>query len=548
MFAVIGPSACNACWMALCRREAWAFERALRDPLAEQTRVLRQILAANHDSWFGIQHRFASLETARDFQNATPLSTYDDYCGSIERIGAGERRVLTTEAVNMLEPTGGSTTGEKLIPYTAGLRRGFQRAIRAWIWDLFSSRPPARRGAAYWSISPIGPVNRRTAGGVPIGFDDDAAYLSTVERRLVRRTMAVPPEVAQCPTVASCLYATLFFLLRERRLSLISVWSPTFLSQILTELWRQREKLCDDIAAGRISFEENHTKAPLSGWRVKPQPQQAAALRKIFSQADDISQCIREIWPHLALVSCWADGPSATYAEHLRSQLNGIELQPKGLLATEAVVSIPLASHGAGALAIRSHFFEFLPAPPADAQPVLAHELELGSRYRVVVTTQGGLYRYQMNDEIEVVGRHHATPLIRFVGKTDATSDLVGEKLNAAQVEAAMKAGCHALGLTPHFAQLMAERNPPGYVLRLCDQALQSDVALSSRLCHLMQESLALNPAYRYAIELGQLAPLRVESIGREEADRCVERYLSSRLAAGQRWGDVKMPSLSAPR
>lgn len=542
---MIGPSVLNACWMGLCRREARVFERAVRDPSAEQSRVLLKTLSANCNSWFGAQHGFATVRTVRDFQNAVPLSTYDDYRDSVERIAAGERRVLTTEPVNLLEPTGGSSAGEKLIPYTAGLRRAFQRAIRAWIWDLFSTRPAVRQGTAYWSISPIGARNRRTSAGVPIGFDDDAAYLSSLERRLVQGAMAVPAEVALCRSVASCLYATLFFLLRDEKMSLVSVWSPTFLSQMLTESWRRRDRLCDDIAQGRITFNVTGAGGPLSGKRFDPQPQRAAKLREIFSQAEDISQCIRAIWPRLAMVSAWADGPSATYANHLRSQLNGIELQPKGLLATEGVVSFPCTSQVGGILAIRSHFFEFLPAAQAGAEPVLAHELEVGRRYGVVVTTQGGLYRYRMNDEIQVVGQHRETPLVCFVGKTDSTSDLVGEKLNDAQIEAAIRSACEMLGLTPHYAQLTAEQHPAGYVLRICDDAICSNDGLAKSFGNLLEKGLTRNPAYKYAIDLGQLAPLRVASIDRPEADALIERYFSSRLAAGQRWGDVKMPSLA---
>jgi hypothetical protein len=531
--------------MALCRREARAFQRATRDPAAEQARVLHNTHTANRESWFGAQHGFAKVRTVRDFQNAVPLSTYDDYREAVERIAAGEQRVLTTEPVKLLEPTGGSSAGEKLIPYTAGLRRAFQRAIRAWIWDLFSTRPAVRQGTAYWSISPIGARNRRTSGGVPIGFDDDAAYLGSLERRLVQRTMAVPAEVALCPSVASCLYATLFFLLREPRLSLVSVWSPTFLSQMLTKSWNRRDSLCEDIARGRITFDEAGSGGPLCGRRFDPQPQRTAQLREIFSQAEDISQCIRAIWPRLAMVSAWADGPSATYANHLRCQLNEIELQPKGLLATEAVVSFPHMGQIGRTLAIRSHFLEFLPTKSAGAEPVLAHELEVGRRYAVIVTTQGGLYRYRLHDEIQVVGRHGETPLVCFVGKTDATSDLVGEKLNDAQVEAAIRTACVTLGLRPHYAQLTAEQLPAAYVLRICDDAICSNDGLAKSLGDLVQKELARNPAYKYATDLGQLAPLRVASIDRAEADGSIERYVSSRLAAGQRWGDVKMPSLA---
>ena len=59
----------------------------------------------------------------------------------VVEVGAepGERGVLTRDPVRIFEPTSGTTSGEKLIPYTADLQHQFQRAISAWIGDLFSA-------------------------------------------------------------------------------------------------------------------------------------------------------------------------------------------------------------------------------------------------------------------------------------------------------------------------------------------------------------------------------------------------------------------------
>ena len=89
----------------------------------------------------------------------------------ITRVAAGEERVLTSERVLLLEPTSGTTGGEKLIPYTAGLRRQFQRGVSAWMADLFYHRPQVRSGRAYWSISPALVSQRVSPGGIPIGFE-----------------------------------------------------------------------------------------------------------------------------------------------------------------------------------------------------------------------------------------------------------------------------------------------------------------------------------------------------------------------------------------
>jgi hypothetical protein len=72
----------------------------------------------------------------------------------------------------------------------------------------------------------------------------------------------------------------------------------------------------------------------------------------------------------LALISCWADAHATGPARGLRARLPDVEFQPKGLLATEAFVTIPF--RGAWPVAIRSHFFEFL---EEDGSLKLADEL-----------------------------------------------------------------------------------------------------------------------------------------------------------------------------
>ena len=162
----------------------------------------------------------------------------------------------------------------------------------------------------------------------------------------------------------------------------------------------------------------------------------------------------------------------------LRELFPGVEIQPKGLLATEGFVSFPLGDRPGAALALRCHFFEFEELG-GNARCRLAHELDRGGRYRVVLTTAGGLYRYQLRDEVEVVGFLRQCPLLRFLGKGDATSDLVGEKLAEPHVRAVLDRLFAAQSLQPPFALLVpvldrparADFFPSTEVLRWCPMA-----------------------------------------------------------------------------
>ena len=81
-----------------------------------------------------------------------------------------------------------------------------------------------------------------------------------------------------------------------------------------------------------------------------------------------------------------------------------------GYMASEGRGSIPLDDSGAGGvLALTSHFFEFVAESDSDSsQPtyLTATDLQLGDRYYIYFTTMAGLYRYDINDLIEVVGFH----------------------------------------------------------------------------------------------------------------------------------------------
>src|SRR5260370_4897369 len=133
----------NAEWMWKCAGEASAFRRAARRPAECQAEVLAAILRRNRDTEFGQAHGFSRIvpklqfgNETRAYQERVPLSSYEDYQESIQRIARGHHGILTADRVELLEPTSGTTRGEKLIPYTATLPRQFQRAVASWVYDL----------------------------------------------------------------------------------------------------------------------------------------------------------------------------------------------------------------------------------------------------------------------------------------------------------------------------------------------------------------------------------------------------------------------------
>ena len=508
------------------------FWRALRRPEAAQATILARILRENANSAYGREHGFASVRTAREYADRVPLTDYDTLAPWIDRIAAGEQGVLTGTPVRFVEPTGGSSGKSKLIPYTAPLLAEFSAATMAWLYDLLASRPALRRGRAYWAITPPAARPLRTPGGLPIGMEHDSDYFPAPLRALLQRALAVPSLVSRAPDVATCRYVTLRALLAAPDLRLVSVWSPSFLTLLAAELDARFADLLRDLEDGAVRAPVDPALAAAIARTIPARPALASELRRQFGRRPP--EDLGAVWEQLALVSCWADCHAARALEGVRRRFPRVEIQPKGLLATEGVVSIPLFGHAHPVAAVTSHFLEFLPDGDAtDARGV--HELDRGQSYEVVLTTGGGLHRYRLRDVVRVEGFVARTPMLSFQGRADRASDLAGEKLTPALVERVLAAAMRATGIHSSFAMLAPKLEPsPRYVLYVDAAPEQADVLARAVEAELLD-------AHHYALcrALGQLD--RVLAVAVSNAERCYERVCAAR---GQRAGAIKPPAL----
>lgn len=475
-------------WGALTRAAAAGAARlraAWAAPEAAQRAALAELLRANAGTAFGREHGFADIDDVATFRRRVPIRDHDGHRRWIDRVAAGEANVLTADPVLCLEETSGATSAAKLIPYTQALLDDFRAAALPWLDAALAHGPQPPRGTLYVALSPATRAARASAGGVPIGLPSDAAYLGPQLGAALLGLLAVPPELGALADVTAWRRATLAALVGRRDLAIVSIWSPTFFEALLDALPQDAEALAPDLA---------------------PEPRARLARALAGGRLD-----ARALWPDLALVSCWTDGPSAVFARRLAERLPGVRLHPKGLLATEAAVTTPLrldAAQEARAPALLGGFLEFIDEAGAARG---AHELAEGRAYRVVVTTSGGLARYDLGDRVVCAGFAVAAglraPHLSFLGR-ERTSDLVGEKLS--EVFAAQ-----ALAALPVPAALRPVHAPaPLYTL-----LVEADDAAFARegaaWAATVEARLAANPHYAHARAMGQLAALRVEAVAR---------------------------------
>lgn len=516
-------AAANLGWLASNTGARQKFIRQLYSPRETQQATLRRLLSQNADTAFGRAHGFTSIGSVAEYRHQVPLADYETFAPWLQRIKQGESNVLTSECVTHLVPTSGSSAARKLIPFTASLQREFNAAINPWVADLFDGNRESLLGPAYWSISPAILTPETELSAVPIGFEDDTSYLGGFSRQLINAAMAVPSGVRHVADLERFFLLTLFYLLRCRNLRLISVWHPSFLTLLLDRLPAVWPQLIEMLHHGRLPSDWNLPPEVKHKLQRFPQPKRARELSAI--SPDEYFR----IWPQLQVISCWADANAAAGAVDLQNRFPKTTIQPKGLLATEAFVTLPFCDRHP--VAVGSHYYEFMDEAGA-VQPLEALQKE--QTCEVVVTTGSGLWRYRLGDRVVVDGMVGRTPSLRFIGRAGCISDLRGEKLSDAFVATALQ-GVFSEQIPPRFVLLTPNADPgtPGYTLFI-------EGVTSPDLARQLDTRLSINPHYAWSRQLGQLVPARVTQVKAGATQIYIEYY----HARGRRLGEIKIPSL----
>lgn len=457
-----------------CAPRAARFSEALADVAGAQRRALRRILRECAPTEYGRSLGLAQAMDADDYRARVPVSDYERLSPWIERQRAQGGDVIA-RGVRTWEPTSGSSGAAKHIPYNAALLGAFRSLFAVWAHDLLASVLRPRSGRTFMSVS--SPV----AGAE--GFADDREYLGPLARALVGRFLVMPPRLAAGASAEAWRDALASALLAHPDLEVVSVWNPSYFL-ILLEHLEQRQGRRD--------------------WQA--------------------------LWPRLQLISCWRDAAAAAPAARLAALFPRARLQGKGLLATEAPVSVPLEAAG-GCLPLVDEVF--LEMEDEAGKPRLLHELETGKEYEVLVSQAGGLLRYRLGDRVRATGFYRGAPCLAFVGRAGGVVDLVGEKLNEAFVAQVLGELAQA-GAFCTLVPVQPEHGARPYYRLLTDDPRPG----------LEQElDAALMRAFRYreARSLGQLDALRATR--RPDMRRAVHDAL---VAGGMKAGDVKDRALLA--
>ncbi|MBS9781483.1 MAG: GH3 auxin-responsive promoter family protein [Gammaproteobacteria bacterium] len=490
----------------ICNTALTDFKVCLTAPQQCQTDILQSILHNNRNSVFGQQHQFVKIKDYQSFTKQVMIAEYDDFHTDILSVAEGKNNLLTTSPVIQFEETSGSSSGAKLIPYTDEVLAAFQRAILPWLGDLLQHRPNIMCGRLFFMISPALRPATVTKGGIPIGAGNDLGYFGNELAIHLAQVTLWSPILSQPQPPHQWKENIALLLLQASDLTLISLWSPTLLLEIVDYIIQHKQRLLD-----KITDSEQH------------------ALLDTAIGSDSLNT--QAIWGQLDTISCWDSHTSASHAQKIQQLFPHTVVQGKGILSTEAVTSLPFSPATSPILAINSHFYEFI---DEENQVFLAHELSIGKSYRVIVTTQSGLYRYDTGDMVTVSGYYQQTPTLKFIGRTGLSSDLCGEKLTETFVAQAIEKTNNTL-LGQSLLQAVNTDRP--YYRWVIASPIGNAQQVS--LIQQLEKHLCQNPQYHYARKIGQLSELQIQIV------TDINHYYQQQTQhKKQRLGTMKLPAL----
>ena len=334
----------------------WQIEQWVLDPVAVQREVLQDLVTSAQYTEFGRRYNFSKLFSIKEFKKAVPIHEYDDIKPYIHRIMQGEENLLWNTPINWFAKSSGTTSDKsKFIPVS---EESLQDNHFLGAKDVLTM---------YYHLHPESDL--LTGKGLVIGGSHTINQVN-----------------------ADVQYGDLSAVLLQNS-PLWSNWIRTPELQIaLLDEWENKiEQLAEN------TVRENVTS--ISGvptWTL-------VLLKKILENTG--KKNILEVWPSLELYI--HGGVSFTpyreqFAKIIGGDINYLEMYN----ASEGFFAAQDYPGDDGMLLFTNHgiFMEFMPVEEygkTEPQTIGLKDVELGKNYALVISTNGGLWRYLLGDTIQ---------------------------------------------------------------------------------------------------------------------------------------------------
>ncbi|WP_461082774.1 GH3 auxin-responsive promoter family protein [Spirosoma flavus] len=388
----------------LLQRRLPRIEAMMQQPGVMQQKVFNQLIRAGRRTKWGRQYDYASIQNIRDFQQRVPVSSYEDLFPYIERVLKGENKVLWPSPVRWFAKSSGTTNARsKFIPVTTESLDESHFKGGKDMMALYLANNPDSRAFEGKGLSIGGSLHPN-----PYSVNSVAGDVSAV----VMKNLPSWAQYIRTPSID---------------VALMDEWE--------TKLERMAE----------ITSQENVTSIlGTPTWGL-------VLIDKILARTGKSN--ILDVWPNFEVLIHGAVN-FQPYRELFQQQV----------FSSKTVRYLEIYNASEGFFAVQDDlarpsemllmldygiFYEFVPVQEAD-QPfpkaLTIDEVELDKNYALVVSTNGGLWRYKVGDTVRFTSLYPHR--LRVSGRTKHFINAFGEEVIVENAEAAITKACEATGAT----------------------------------------------------------------------------------------------------
>lgn len=377
-----------------------AIDNFMLNPLDTQMKVFNELLGSAQYTEYGKAHGFSRINSISDFKRAVPLNDYETVKPYIERILNGEQNLLWPSDVSWFAKSSGTTSDKsKFIPITKeNLDDNHYRAgkdvLALYLHQFPESKIMSGKGLVLGGSHQVNTLA------------DESFYgdLSAV-------TMQNMPLMGQ--------------LLRTPDLSIA-----------LMDEWEEKIE-----AMAQATIKENVTFiAGVPTWTI-------VLIKRIFEIAG--TQNLLDVWPNLEL---YIHGGVSfkPYRETFKKYIPSSQMQYlETYNASEGFFAAQDECDNEGMLLLLNHgiFYEFLPMDQLDlegSETIQLEEVVTGVNYAIVISTNTGLWRYQVGDTIQFTSLKPYR--IKVSGRIKFFMNAFGEEVIVDNSDAALAEACRQTG------------------------------------------------------------------------------------------------------
>lgn len=398
-----------------------------------QEETLLKRLRKHGDTCYGTQYDFRSIKDSADFRARHPITTYEHYRELIERIAAGEDKVIISEKPVILAMTSGTSGRSAMLLSTKDTNTEFFLQGVTVCLDAMRKAFPTTESLQRTTKFFYTPTLRKSEAGIPIGPNSSTPASS----RHMLNLYTTPAPAFEVPSEKDTLYLHLLFALKDPSVGTLESNFASTVFYAFAALQERWQELAEDIEQGMISNAlalDPKVRSRLEAL-MRPDPERASHIREHFQ--DGFRGIAKRLWPNLNLVLAVDSGSNQIYGEMLRESFcHGVPFYSPFYAATEGLIGVNLWPEEPSRrylLCPRSMFCEFLPESSLeqdDPHTLLMQEVKEGQNYELVITNASGLYRYRVGDIVKVVGFHHQCPIIEFQYRRGQMLNVRGEKVS----------------------------------------------------------------------------------------------------------------------